>query len=50
MPVQFSLDGEMFETTTLAVDSQPGALRFLVGPSYDPDPLDWSQREDEVVR
>jgi YegS/Rv2252/BmrU family lipid kinase len=50
VPVQFSLDGEMFETTTLSVDSQPGALRFLVGPSYDPDPVDWSQREDEVVR
>ncbi len=42
-PVQFSLDGEMINTTTLTADCRPGALRFLVGASYDPSPHDWSQ-------
>lgn len=37
-PVQFSLDGEMIETNDLSVDSCPGAMRFCVGPTYDPSP------------
>lgn len=37
-PVQFSLDGEMIEANELTVDSRPGAMRFLVGASYDPSP------------
>jgi len=43
LPVQFSLDGEMIDATKLTVDSHPGALRFLVGPSYDPSPPDGTQ-------
>lgn len=34
-PIQFSLDGGMIETNELTADSKPGAMRFLVGPSYD---------------
>lgn len=37
-PLQFSLDGELIETDRLSADSKAGALRFLVGPSYDPAP------------
>ena len=37
-PVQFSLDGGMIETDELTADSDPGAMRFFVGPSYDPTP------------
>jgi len=40
-PVQFSLDGEMIDGTELTVDSQPGAMEFFVGPSYDPNPEEW---------
>ncbi|WP_418281034.1 diacylglycerol/lipid kinase family protein [Halorubrum sp. DTA98] len=38
IPAQFSLDGGMIEATELTADSDPGAMRFLVGPSYDPTP------------
>lgn len=37
-PIQFSLDGGMIETDELTADSDPGAMRFLVGPSYDSSP------------
>lgn len=37
-PIHFSLDGSIVETNELIADSQPGAMRFFVGPSYDPDP------------
>lgn len=37
-PVQFSLDGEMIETSEFTVDSRPGAMRFFVGPTYEPTP------------
>lgn len=37
-PVQFSLDGEMIETNDLTADSAPKAMRFCVGPLYDPRP------------
>lgn len=37
-PVQFSLDGSMIETNELTADVEPGALRFLVGPSYESNP------------
>ena len=37
-PVLFSRDGTMMETTELTADIEPGAMRFLVGPSYDPNP------------
>jgi YegS/Rv2252/BmrU family lipid kinase len=37
-PAQFSLDGGMIEATELTADCDPGAMRFLVGPSYDPTP------------
>ena len=40
-PVEFSLDGEMIEGNELTVDSRQGAMRFLVGSGYDPDPLEW---------
>jgi YegS/Rv2252/BmrU family lipid kinase len=42
-PIQFSLDGELIETDRLTADSRPGALRFCVGPSYDPNPPEWGQ-------
>lgn len=45
-PVQFSLDGELIETNQLSADSRPGALRFLVGPSYDPNPPEWGQKAE----
>lgn len=37
-PIQFSLDGELIDADRLSADSKAGALRFLVGPSYDPNP------------
>ena len=37
-PVRFSLDGEMIETNELVADSDPGMMRFFVGPAYDPNP------------
>lgn len=37
-PVQFSLDGGMIETNELTADSDPGAMRFLVAPSYESSP------------
>lgn len=37
-PVQFSLDGEMVETNELEADSDPRAMSFFVGPSYNPTP------------
>lgn len=37
-PAQFSLDGSMIGTNELTADSMPGAMRFLVGPTYEPDP------------
>ncbi|NHN42794.1 YegS/Rv2252/BmrU family lipid kinase [Halorubellus sp. JP-L1] len=43
-PVQFSLDGEMIEATELAVDSQPGAMEFFVGSTYEPSPAEWSKQ------
>ncbi|WP_440772725.1 diacylglycerol/lipid kinase family protein [Natronorubrum sp. DTA28] len=46
-PVQFSLDGEMIDETELTVDSQPGAMEFFVGPSYDPNPEEWGKRTTE---
>jgi YegS/Rv2252/BmrU family lipid kinase len=39
-----SLDGEMVDVTDLTVDSDPGAMQFHVGASYDPDPVEWSTR------
>lgn len=44
-PVQFSLDGEMTATNELVADNEPGALRFLVGPDYDPAPTEWGSTE-----
>jgi diacylglycerol kinase family enzyme len=38
-PVRFSLDGAMIETGELVADCDPGAMCFLVGPSYDPNPV-----------
>ncbi|WP_435072878.1 diacylglycerol/lipid kinase family protein [Halorubrum sp. HHNYT27] len=46
-PVQFSLDGEMINGNELTVDSQPGAMEFFVGPSYDPNPEEWGKRVTE---
>ncbi len=46
-PVGISLDGEIIETTKLVVNSQPGALRFLVGPTYDPSPQEWNTATPE---
>jgi diacylglycerol kinase family enzyme len=43
-PVTVSLDGEMIDVSELTVDSDPGAMRFHVGPGYDPDPVEWSTR------
>jgi len=37
-PVLFSRDGTMTETTELTADVEPRAMRFLVGPTYEPDP------------
>ncbi len=37
-PVQFGLDGEMIETNELTADSDPGAMQFVVGPTYEPTP------------
>ncbi len=45
-PVHFSLDGGMIETNELVVDSEPKAMRFLVGPSYDPNPPEPSGRKN----
>lgn len=42
-PVTFSLDGEMIERSSLDLDSRPGAIRFRVGESYDPDPVEWGR-------
>lgn len=42
-PVQFSLDGEMLETNELTVECDPGTMQFLVAPSYDPTPEEWSE-------
>lgn len=46
-PVQFSLDGEMIETSELTADSSQGAMRFCVGPAYDPSPEEWSTTTPE---
>jgi diacylglycerol kinase family enzyme len=48
-PAQFSLDGEMIDTTDLTVDSLPGAMRFCVGAGYDPSPVEWSSETPERV-
>lgn len=37
-PAKFSLDGSMIATNELTADSEPGAMRFLVGSSYTPNP------------
>lgn len=37
-PVQFSLDGGMIQTTDLTLETIPGAMRFAVGSSYNPNP------------
>ena len=37
-PVLFSRDGTTMETAELTADVEPGAMRFLVGPSYDSNP------------
>ena len=42
-PVQFSLDGEMLTGNELTADSRPRAMRFAVGPTYDPSPEEWSR-------
>ena len=42
-PVQFSLDGEAIEADELTADSDPGAMRFHVGPGYDPAPEEWGR-------
>jgi len=44
-PVGISLDGEMIETTTLTADCRRGALRFFVGPTYDPAPKESASRQ-----
>ena len=36
--IQFSLDGSMIQTNELTAYSQPAAMRFLVGPSYESKP------------
>jgi diacylglycerol kinase family enzyme len=41
-PVRFSLDGELFDTADLTVDSLPGAMEFCIGAGYDPSPVEWS--------
>lgn len=41
-PVQFSLDGEMLTENELTADSRPRAMRFFVGPTYEPSPEEWS--------
>lgn len=40
-PVAFSLDGEMVTVPELTADSRPRAMRFVVGPGYDPAPKEW---------
>ncbi|WP_338729661.1 YegS/Rv2252/BmrU family lipid kinase [Haladaptatus sp. DJG-WS-42] len=40
-PVHFSLDGEMLKLNTLSARSRRGAMRFHVGPTYDPAPEEW---------
>lgn len=37
-PIQFSLDGGIIKTEDITADCEPGAMRFLVGPSYEPNP------------
>lgn len=37
-PVTFSLDGEIVEAERLALETQPRALRVIVGDSYRPNP------------
>lgn len=39
-PVQFSLDGGLIETNEITADTEAGAMRFLVGPTYDAHPPD----------
>lgn len=46
-PVQFSLDGEMIQTTELTIDCRSGAMEFCVGSTYDSEPEDWSQSVSE---
>lgn len=46
-PVGISLDGEMIETTKLVADCRPGALRFVVGPTYNPSPKESGARTSE---
>lgn len=40
-PIRFSLDGSVIRTDELTAETRPGAMRFLVGPSYEtnPDPV-----------
>jgi YegS/Rv2252/BmrU family lipid kinase len=42
-PVQFSLDGEIVETDEIVAASRRGAMRFRVGPTYDPAPEEWGR-------
>ena len=37
-PVEYSLDGEMLEATTLSLETVPGRLAVVVGEGYEPDP------------
>ena len=42
-PARFSLDGEMLRTNELTLRARAGAMRFRVGPRYDPDPVEWGR-------